>query len=360
MKIFFFLLAFPVCAQKTLQQAQQKFDAGEFAQAGQLLTKAIEKEGRQKNAFLLRGKTRLAQENFYEAIGDLNTALEIDSALSEAHCLLAKGKLSLGDNEGCIKEAAHAIRQNAKNGLAYTYRGIARSNLEAFQEAHDDFSMAIKLGENNADNFFNRGAVKAELEEHIGAIDDFSKSIELDSADAEVFYYRGMSYALTQNFPKAIADYSRAIAKNKEAAYFENRALSYLQSENYKSALHDLNEALKLQREPDAETWALRADVKKKLGDWKGCEADLTEAIDCRETDDYFFERAQCRMELRDFAGAANDYSTLLQQEGLGEIYYLRALANLNINKTEACVDLKKALTLGYGEAQKEIFKNCK
>lgn len=355
--IFFILLSFSLFGQKSLQQALQKFDEGQFAQSEQLLSKILEKES-QKNIYLLRGKTRVAQENYYGAIGDLNTVLGMDSTLWEAHTWLAQCKLALGDEEGCIEDASHGIRQNAKNAKAYTYRGMAYSQSGEFQLAHEDFSMAIKWGQDRANNYFNRGWVKSELEEYVSAIDDFSKSIELDSTDAEAFYYRGMSYALNNNFEKAIQDYSRAIAKNKAAVYFENRALAYIQTGDYKNALRDLNSAIPLQSAPEAETLALRADVKKQAGDWKGCEADLSEAIQCGATDEYYFARAQCRMELCDYAGAANDYSMLLQED-TGEIYYLRALANLNLNKAEACRDLKKAEALGYQEINQEILKKC-
>src|SRR3981189_1133290 len=67
-----------------LEAARKKMTSKDFAGAKADLTKVIESNPRNKDAFTLRGRARMGLQDFYGAIGDFNFVLEIDSTFAEA------------------------------------------------------------------------------------------------------------------------------------------------------------------------------------------------------------------------------------------------------------------------------------
>jgi tetratricopeptide (TPR) repeat protein len=113
-----------------LDAARKKLEARNFAGAKADLTKIIESNPRNKNAFSLRGQVRMELRDYYGAIGDFNFALEIDSTFAEALNFRGESKINLGDDEGAILDLDKAIKFSPKYTDAYTNRGFAKYNIQ--------------------------------------------------------------------------------------------------------------------------------------------------------------------------------------------------------------------------------------
>jgi len=87
-----------------LEVARKKITTKDFAGAKADLTKVIEKNPKNKDAFTLRGRARMGLQDFYGAIGDLNFALDIDSTFAEALNFRGESKVNLGDDSGAIAD----------------------------------------------------------------------------------------------------------------------------------------------------------------------------------------------------------------------------------------------------------------
>lgn len=134
---------------------------------------------------------------------------------------------------------------------------------------------------------------------------------------------------------------NKAIASDSTHAYsFYVRSLIYLDKKNdLTAALNDLNKAIALKKSsPDAAYYLIRAEVKRKLKDYKG---------------------------------AIEDYEMVMKiKEGEGDTEYnqnyAKAFSGRGITKYEmgdkkgACEDLKKGKKLGDYDGEQNIKQYCK
>ena len=89
MNKFLLLLLLPIGliaqpADQVLDAAKRKIAARNYVEAKAELTKFIGTNPKDRNAFTLRGRSRIGLQDYYGAIGDFNFALEIDSTWAEA------------------------------------------------------------------------------------------------------------------------------------------------------------------------------------------------------------------------------------------------------------------------------------
>ncbi len=83
-----------------------------------------------------------------------------------------------------IADYDESIRLNHENAVAFSNRGLAKSNLGQYEEAIADFDEAIKLNPEDARAFYNRGLAQARLERHEAAAVDFKEVLRLNPKDA--------------------------------------------------------------------------------------------------------------------------------------------------------------------------------
>jgi len=110
----------------------------------------------------------------------------IDGNPGEEEALISRAatKINVKDNTGAIVDLDEAIKLNGKNAVSYCYRGVAKSENKAFQEALKDYDMAIKIKFDYATAYFNRAATKMAIKDKYGACEDLNKADGLGSEQA--------------------------------------------------------------------------------------------------------------------------------------------------------------------------------
>jgi tetratricopeptide (TPR) repeat protein len=75
-----------------------------------------------------------------------------------------------------------------------------------------------------------------------------------------------------------------------------------------------------------------------------------------------YFNRALAKTELKDYAGAIEDYTTAIKKDpNPGMAYYNRGLLKLKLKDNQgACGDLEKAQSLHYEKAAAAVLQYCK
>lgn len=87
-----------------------------------------------------------------------------------------------------------------------------------------------------------------------------------------------------------------------------------------------------------------------------------TKAISMNPNDNVaYFGRGQSRMDLEDYKGAVDDFTKSIQiDEMFTSAYLYRADSYMKLGlRNKACSDWKRAVILGYPEANDSIEKNC-
>jgi len=141
-----------------------------------------------------------------------------------------------------------------------------------------------------------------------------------------------------------------------------NRALAYLHMQKLKEASNDLQQLAKI--EPDNPnvyyTLGVITSIKQ---DYKGSLAFYDKAIQLNPSfADAYFNRGVSLGNLDLHRAAIIYYDKAIQlRKDYAEAYYSRAVSKIRTQPSarEGCVDLKKALELGYKQAQELIAIHC-
>ena len=145
-------------------------------------------DARVKPLLMLRAVAYSSIQNFDNAIDDLSTLQQLDSA----------------------------------NVLAYWQRAVCQAKLNAFNASQgtnielksanvlSDLCEAIKYAPHNPYLYYNRGCLYAQRKDYQRALDDFSRALELDGNIPEAYYNRGVVYLQTEKTSEGVADLSKA------------------------------------------------------------------------------------------------------------------------------------------------------
>ena len=129
--------------------------------------------------------------------------------------------------------------------LAYRYRGDARADAGAFQQAIADFSESIRLRPDDASGFAGRARSEFSIRNFGGALDDYSEAIRLSPATANLYIARGHVYLSQGNLDASIRDLTEAIRLEPgSASAFNNRGLALRKKGDLEGAMQDYSTAI--------------------------------------------------------------------------------------------------------------------
>lgn len=135
---------------------------------------------------------------------------------------------SEGDYEQAVEEFSLAIDLNRDFADAYDQRGISYTKMIKYRKAVKDFNMALKLNKSSFEAYNHRGIAFYCLGEFEKALSDYNKSLELNPAYAKVYYNRGILKMYMDNEEGAINDLKIASQFNDLEA---KKYLSEIQSD---------------------------------------------------------------------------------------------------------------------------------
>lgn len=157
-----------------------------------------------------RGVSLDESGNYNEAMEAFTNAIELDPKLARAYVARGVAYANLGNNQQAIKDFDRAIELDPKDEKAYNNRGVAYANLGDYQQAIRDLDRAIELDPKLAAAYHSRGTVYFMLGNTQQAIRDYDRAIEIDPKNAEAYYNRGLVYVMLGNYQQAIKDFKIA------------------------------------------------------------------------------------------------------------------------------------------------------
>ena len=301
-----------------------------------------------KDVFLMRGRTALADGKYAQAIDNFNVLAQLDTNDYWTFFFRGIAKYNLGDLRGAGSDFDRSVRINPVFTSGYHYRGITQSRFGNYEEALGDLQKAIDLRPGYIGLYFsrgvtyflsqqfdkavadfdryirkepkdpsaylNRGASYLFLGDTLKALSDYNKAIKLDRFDPEGYVRRGRLYASRKDYDQAIADMDKAISLDttNTFAYF-NRAIMYYEQGCYKEAMADLNEVL--EDEPgNALTLYNRGLINAQLGAYEEALEDMDRVLDINpENVLAYFNRASIFIELQQYRNALEDYDRAIE-----------------------------------------------
>jgi tetratricopeptide (TPR) repeat protein len=176
----------------------------------------------------------------------------------------------------------------------YSESGTAKEELEDYQGAILDYTMAIKIEPRNMMLYLKRGDAKYFLNDFRGAIADYSKGIEIDPNFAVLYISRGSRKDDLKDHQGAILDYKKANKINPDSNIYGLMGISYYSLKKYQEAIINLNKAIEL--DPDNfGAYHYRGIVKIKIGQKNSACLDWSKAGELGYTEAYNLIAKYCK-----------------------------------------------------------------
>jgi tetratricopeptide (TPR) repeat protein len=213
----------PSNASVSQERAEALYNAGEYAEAVQEFSRALELEPQNTWSLGMRGESYRMLSRYDEAIADFTRSIELNpqSAWDLAHrgwCYWAKA-----DYAKAISDLNRAIELNPEDSWALATRADAYRLTDKFDQAIEDFSKAIKLVPNDAWAIARRGETYRMVNKYDQALADLSQAIELAPKDSFAYASRGQVYQETGDYPKAMVDLDKALEIDPDYGWAKER-----------------------------------------------------------------------------------------------------------------------------------------
>jgi tetratricopeptide (TPR) repeat protein len=139
--------------------------------------------------------------------------------------------LNRGDCDEAIRLFSQVLKSRVlreNTSLGYVKRGYCYTIKGLFDNAVEDYTMAIKLEPNNPFYYAARGVVYAKQEFFDRAIEDFSAAINRYPEYVKAYFERGNAYLKTRNYDNAIEDFTTVIKIDPEHINaYKGRGIAY-------------------------------------------------------------------------------------------------------------------------------------
>lgn len=348
MKISYFLVLFLfLCINQLSAQtdplitngkARQK--EGKHEQAILDFTEAIKKNDTEVQAFLKKWDELQKISEFERAEKGLE-APPVQAAFALPYYLRGISYVLSNKKDEALNDFSTAIKIDPRSSGAYFERGkILWESGKKFEGCYD-LGMAKSLGDtvardlfdekfcwNEAAGFYKEALSKLKLNQYEVALELIQRSIQLCPDSATYFLIRGKCYLGMGKLDLAFPDLDKAISAmpNSAEAYF-SRGVAFYTKRKFQEAFEDLDKALR---------------------------------INDRFVDAYLHRAYACEG-LNKVQSALYDYQQVQRIKPNDPYAYYKSalLKNDNGDPKGACLDFKKAASLGHAEAA-DYAKSCK
>ncbi len=335
------------------------------------------------------GRSKINDGNYDEAVDFLTRAIETDPEFESARVLRGEAFINLSEYERAIKDYDHVINSiNTIDGSSagiFMHRGIAKTENRDFDSAELDLNMAIELDPLFADAYFARSRLKfLTRKDKIEAVHDIDVSIRINPDMPDYFARRAKYKAYLSKYgfeqrpmlESAIRDLSFAIYLDpNDYRLYKLRSQYNKELGDPLAAVEDYNKMIDMRPDLDA-PYSERGIIKMQYDDYESAIADFSHSIDLNpEKENNYRFRGLCLYNSLDYQGAYEDYSysiLLLHREYeistekikvrylLADTYLKRGVSATSMgNSFNACEDFRRAVELGSRLGRNYRRKYC-
>lgn len=307
--------------------------------------------------YMKAGEEFLRKGNFNDAIEQFSKAIELDPDYEKAYIQRAITYLQLDDFQKASIDFDRAIVFNEKDGELYYLAGNSYYNLGEYEIALERLSAAIGFKNNFYEAYQVRSVVLTELRRYQEALDDCRKCLKIRE-DEQGFYNIARVYENLEMYPEAEEAYRLSIEENPRVinTHFALASLLY-ELENFEEAYASITEVMLL--DPlNLEGMLLQGQILAARKNFpKAIEVLSLASIEYPDEARIFHYRGEYYSALNQPRNAIIDYTRVIELDpGLATAYYKRAGAyELTRDYEDAMLDYEKLLAMSRfdGNAQR-------
>ncbi len=220
---------------------------GDFAQAIDTLTRAVNVAPPTASLHLQRGLVHLRLNDLDSARADFNSALALEETAAGPVAGMGLIWLASGEHDKAIQCFDLALSRDPSLGYAWRGRAeilVARDDHAAAIAAFDE---ALRLDSRDARSLLLRARSRALTKDTRGALDDANRAIQLAPWDMDAWYTLGSLHLLRREFDETIKAADRALTIDAASPdMLALRAWARNARGKTKAAAEDANAALQL------------------------------------------------------------------------------------------------------------------
>lgn len=244
--------------------ADKKYDSGDYIEAINIISKAININNKVEKYYLLRALALENLKDYKSAIKDYDKCIEINPKNSTIFGFKGQILYELNDTSGALFNLTNAIKFDSTNSYAYRIRGgikfdkklfslaihdlnkailydslncfnfrlrgASQLKIKKYKEAINDFNKAIKICDDDAYSYIGRSAVNIELKKYESALDDLDVAEKIDSTISQVYSQKAKIASLQNKKELAITYYEKALSMDS-TDFFSDIQLHFLKEE---------------------------------------------------------------------------------------------------------------------------------
>jgi tetratricopeptide (TPR) repeat protein len=205
----------PIEAQRAEDEGRRLLKATRYPEAILSFDHALALKSDLPEAYLLRGRARMAVSSVAPAIRDFDTVIRLRPGDAEAFVERAQAHLRQENYAAAIEDCGMALARNPKIALAYTLRAIALRQSGSPQQALEDLNRSVDLAPSES-NYFQRAATYQALGKHKLAVADLDRVIVLKPDGPQAYFARAQSR-------RALGDEAGANQDHKQGLLLDGR-----------------------------------------------------------------------------------------------------------------------------------------
>lgn len=261
------------------------------------------------------GRNNLYFEDYVLSIQYFNQVINVKPYLAQPYFLRAIAKLNLDDFQGAENDASLALERNPFITDAWEVRGVARQNLGKNREAIEDYDKALELLPENRGLLYNKANAQQDIKDYKGASETYEALLRRFPSFEGGYLGRARLRLAEKDTIGAREDIDKALSINKNMVngYIMRADIAISSNKDYAAALEDMNQAIKLQPKY-AGFFINRAYLRYMTDDFQGAFADYDYALQLEPQNSMaLFNRGVLRAEVHDTNKAIDDFSAVIK-----------------------------------------------
>lgn len=297
MRLFLFAILLSVSSLATAQtatelhaQANKAYDQKQYANAVELIEKALALDHSKVEYFFLKANALFELELYQESYNTYNEAIgflpkEPRLYINRGNFLMSVKEYDLA--EGDFTSALNLAQTDSLRSNAYLNRASAKIYKRGFESAYQDLRMAYQIDSMDIGVLTNLGAICDEIGRGDETLKYLLKAVEVDSSFYGAFVNIGFKYQELGQYKKAIEYFNKVLSMNPDEPYsFCNRSFNKLKLGDLPGAMADIETSIRLYP-ANSYAYRTRALIYLEKGEKDKACTDLQTALDKNFTQTY-------------------------------------------------------------------------
>jgi tetratricopeptide (TPR) repeat protein len=173
-------------------------------------------------AYSGRANVKMELKQYDGAVSDISKAIEKDQNNDDAYFIRANLKMIQKNYEGAVYDYISVLLINPDNIKTYAYRGLAEAYTKDTAAMNGDFKQAMKLSPGDGNNYILRAKARMFMRDYDEGLSDFAKAIALNPRNYDTWLSRGIA-KLQENDKSGCTDLNKAVELGSKDAVEELR-----------------------------------------------------------------------------------------------------------------------------------------